>query len=120
MTPVERARHLASLFRTAQTVAIHPSSCPCGGGMFRPALTASGLELDLLDYLAPRYETNGPASLATLIQQRVDTQSTQRFESWLRNVAESDTEEKDILFDELEGLLTQMTEAANPGRFVCS
>lgn len=122
MTEADRAAALAALFRTAQSAAIHPAGCLCGG-MFRPTLDAAGLEADLLDYLAPRYAASGPPALAELVQARLDQPGGQRFEAWLRGLAKApvDPAARALLFDELEALLTQMTEAARPGgRFACS
>jgi hypothetical protein len=119
---IERARTLASLFREAQSAAIHPAGCLCGG-MFRPVLDAAGLEADLLDYLAPRYAEAGRASLAGLVQTRLDAPGAVRFAEWLRALAEADLVEADRtqLFDDLQGLLDQMVQAARPaGRFVCT
>jgi len=120
----ERARHLATAFQAALAAGIHPSGCFCGG-MFRASIDAASLEQDVLDYLVPRYEQNGPAPVADLLRTRQDAPGTRRFTEWLRRLPEAGLAdvELDQLINDLESLLDSFVVAAQPegaSRFSCT
>ena len=83
----ELGKRLQTLWSSLNSGVWHGMSCRCcGGGMF--ALSSATLELDIIDHLADRYDSEGLHELKAALNARAES-ADGALPSWLNSVRES-------------------------------
>jgi len=109
---------VAELWDIVLANSIHSPFCSCRGpgGM---SFDADMIEQDLIDYLEPRYRTEGWTQLADILDRRA-MEPRSGFVDWLREVSSSmPGQDRMRLIDDIIATLSSMSEASSGSGFLC-
>ncbi len=92
-----QVQRLASLWRAATSLPMHPAGCTCMGHFLIPALNPRDMEADILDYMRGRYAAEGIGVLVTLLDARAaEREATDipptPFRAWLLRLPQAGVE----------------------------